>query len=253
MKFVTTFTCLMIIVGCTQSTPKNKKDRIKTPLTNNADTTIGFALQQLYARIQANGNSETSLDIRNNEITLHDTLIRLKTKVEFNGQKQGKWVYATNFKTEYNAGRQQELTMGAIGMGTTSREAFEVCIKEWMAIFGEPFANMLGQKNALAIAGYKVYPGLMGIRGAVPPNTWLKGDRAMTQKIITQIRPLLLTNKNALIPVDIKVLLGPAGIEDGECRIDNFVSYELLKALQKLPWPVTNDKLIFSQFYLVQK
>lgn len=243
----------MIIVGCTQSTPKNNKDKIKTPLTNNADTTVGFALQQLYARIQGNGNSETRFDTRNNEIALHDTLIRLKTKVEFNGQKQGKWVYAANFKTEYNAGRQQELTMGAIGMGATSREAFDACIKEWMAIFGEPFANMLGQKNALAIAGYKVYPGRMGIRGPLPPNTWLKGDRAMTQKIITQIRPLLQTNKNALIPIDIKVLLGPDGIEDGECRINNFVSYELLKELQKLQWPVTTDKLIFSQFYLVQK
>ena len=73
------------------------------------------------------------------------------------------------------------------------------------------------------------------------------------KKIIDGIKTLLPAGHlQRIIPVDIKLLVKKDGIADGECRIDNQISFELLKLLKAMNWPKAEDQFIFSQFYLVE-
>lgn len=221
-------------------------------LTIPKDTLLQGALQQLYNEIKNGGSRMVKFNQRENQIIMGDSVIRLKVKVEFAGQKEDKWVYAANFTTMLQANKELELNASAIGIGVTKQEAFNICIKEWMNNFGIPLSNLLNNHEPVVVGSLKVYPGNMGVRGELPSNTWLKGDKEMNNKIVSSISQVIKTNKNAIIPVDIKLLITAKGVSDGECRLGNFVSFELLKSLKKLNWPSTANKIIFSQYYLVE-
>lgn len=48
-------------------------------------------------------------------------------------------------------------------------------------------------------------------------------------------------------------MIGKSGVIDGECRIDNEVSQNLLNDLKKLDWPPSDEGFLFKQFYLIEK
>lgn len=116
-----------------------------------------------------------------------------------------------------------------------------------------PLANFINDDSAFEISGFKVYSGLLGIRGSLPKKMPGQSDDDMPKKIIPAIKKLIETDANKIIPIDIKFLLEENGISDGECRLNNVVSFELPDNLKKLQWPSVTEKSIVRQFYLVVK
>ena len=111
---------------------------------------------------------------------------------------------------------------------------------------------MLNGDNSIAVSNMKVFPGLMGIRGKLPENTWPKRDDEIARRIISQLQPQMRSQTGDLIPIDIKLMIGKNGVIDGECRVDNQVSTQLLNNLRQLSWPSSEEGYMFKQFYLVK-
>jgi len=190
--------------------------------------------------------------LKDNQILIGDTSIHLKINVEFDGQKEDKWIYAANFSSFYKASKEKQINVGSIGIGLNKNEAMDVCIQEWFAVFGIPFINMLNDKNSNSVGNMKVYSGLMGIRGTLPENTWLKADNEMTKRIISQIQEQIEKETDDIIPIDIKLMIGKNGVSEGECRINNNVSGQLLENLKQLNWPTSDQGFLFKQFYIIK-
>lgn len=240
---------LSILLSCTNSTSTLKDKETDKSQVATSDSTEKIALRHLFDKI----SKLPKASFKDHEILIGDTSIRLKINVEFDGQKEGKWIYAANIATFYRAGKETQINVGSIGIGSNKDEAINVCIQEWFAVFGIPFTNMLNGEKSISASTMKVFSGLMGIRGNLPENTWLKGDDEMTKKIISQIKPQIKNKAGDIIPIEIKLMIGKNGVTDGECRIDDQVSTQLLNDLRQLNWPSSEEGFMFKQFYLVKK
>jgi Family of unknown function (DUF6348) len=80
-----------------------------------------------------------------------------------------------------------------------------------------------------------------------------KGDDEMTRKIIGQLQEQIKNETTDIIPIDVKLMIGKNGVSDGECRIDNKVSSQLLENLKKLNRPSSDEGFIFKRYYLIKK
>ena len=247
------FLIVLIFIGCTNKPTGSEQSKLDTESIVQQDTLVKYALQKLSLRLQQGQGAGTSASFKNDQILFGDTIIKLKIKVEYGGQKDGQNIFAANYITTIvePTGQNTEIENGVIGIGENRAEAFNNCVVDWMNVLGTPLINLLQQSNNLIIDDLKVYAGQMGIRGQVPPGTWLTGDHLMSEKILKGIGQLVKSNKNKIVPVDIKVLVQSGKVVSGECRLGNIVSLELLKKMKALPWPVAKEKFIFSQFYLV--
>ena len=249
-KIKTTFYCLLFItffVSCKNSSSKEKKS---VELSSSKKMNIEeIAIDYLYDKIKTKDN----ITLKNNEIHFGDTSIILSINIEYDGKKDGKWILSASFNTKYKANEESQLITSSIGIGSTKEEAYNVCIQEWFAVFGIPFTEMLNSNEFISIDNMKIHSGLMGIRGTLPENTWLKGDKEMTIKIINVIKEQIKKSTNKIVSVDIKIVIGKNGLENGECRINNQISNELLNNLEPLDWTNSNQNYMFKQFYLIEK
>ncbi len=251
--FVVVLLFVGAVAGCTNAPKAPVEPDAGKTLFDKQDTAVNYALSQLLNQINASSKSAARFNAKSNEIFLGDTIIRLKIKVEFEGQKQGQYVYAANFETTLKTTTQTTFNAGAIGMGNYPQQAFEVCVQEWLSAFGSALADLIGQTNPLLVANFKVYSGRMGLKGNMPGNSWVNGTREMDNKIIRQVTSVLEGDKNKIVPLDIKLLIDRKGVSDGECRVGNVISFALLEELKKLNWPAPAQKAIFSQYYLVER
>lgn len=240
---------LFIVISCNNASSKKNNAETGNSREVKNDSLDKVALQLLFGKINKLPNS----GIKNDEIFIGDTSIRVKLTLEQEAQQNGKWIYAANVGTFYKAGAEMPINVGSIGIGSTRNEAINVCIEEWFAVFGLPFTNMLNNDTGVSIQGMRIFPGLMGIRGKLPENTWLKGDGETTEKIISPMLEQIKMEKGEIVPVDIKLMIGAGGVSDGECRINNIVSEQLLANLKRLPWPSSNEGYLYKQFYLIKK
>lgn len=248
-SIVASILSLFIFLSCTNSTSTtNEKKTDKSQVAKN-DSIEKVGVRHLFDKI----SNPSKASFKDNKIFIGDTSISLKINVEFDGQKEGKWIYAANISTFYNTSKEAQIDVSSIGIGTNKNEAINICIQEWFAVFGIPFTNMLNGDESLTVSNIKVFPGLMGIRGNLPENTWLKGDDEMTKEIIIQIQDQIKSETADIIPIDIKLMIGKNGISDGECRIGNKVSGQLLENLKRLNWPTSNEGFMLKQFYLIKR
>lgn len=214
-----------------------------------SDSMEKVVLQHIFDKIRMLPHAS----FKDNKILIGDSSIQLKIEVESDGMENGKWIYAANITTFYKYNKETQINVGSIGIGSNRDEAKNVCIQEWFGAFGVAFTNMLNGDNSIAVSNLKVFPGLMGIRGKLPENTWPKGDNEIARRIISQLQPQMRNQTGDLIPIDIKLMIGVNGVIDGECRVDNQVSTQLLSNLKQLSWPSSEEAYMFKQFFLIQQ
>jgi uncharacterized protein DUF6348 len=227
----------------------SNKTKDETPYSKVAqgDSNEKIALQFIFQKIKKSSNAS----IKDDKIFIGNSSIGLKIQVEAEEQKAGKWIYAANITTTYTNTNVTQIHVGSIGIGSNRDEAVDVCIQEWFGLFGIAFTNMLNGENGIRVSSMKVFPGLMGIRGQLPENAWPEGEEEKTKNIIQKTEPVF-KDKTGIIPIDIKLMIGKNGIIDGECRVNNQVSTEVLNNLKQLSWPSSEQGFMFKQFYLVE-
>ena len=223
------------------------KGQTRTTRLPDNDEVIQSALQQLYEQVH---KLHPKVKFKSHELLIGDTSVKVNAMVEFDGQKQNKWIHAVNFTTMLNT---TPLSIGVIGVGNDLEEAASTCVSEWGMVFGVPFCNFLIDNKSVGLSAAKAYPGLMAVRGNLPAGTWLKGDDDMAKKILSKIDALLMQRSENLIALDLNLTIGANGIEDGECRIGDLVYPDMLANIKQLDWPVSPAKYLFRQFYLIKK
>lgn len=245
---VTTVLAFSALLGCTSPSPPNRSDSTAKQ-QGSTHSVEEIALRQIFNKISHLPNTTFT----DKQILINTSSITLKEGIEFNGQEEGNWIYAAKFTTSYNSEKETDISIGSIGIGASASEAQDVCIQEWLATFGIAFTSMLQDSNAVAVSNMKIFPGLMGIRGSLPENTWLKGDDNMTKIIMSKIGSRVALETGTLIPIDIKIMVKANKAIDGECRINNQISIGLMNDLKQLDWPSSKEGFLFKQFYLIKK
>jgi len=246
LVFKTAF-LLSALLGCTSpSSPDKSSDTANQQEAN--DKVEEIALRQIFNKMRKLPNTKFT----GKQIIRGDSTITLKVTTEFNGQKEGSWIYAAAFSTLCHFGKDEKITIGSLGIGSSAREAQDICIQEWFATFGTALINMLQNSEAIALSDKKIFPGLMGIRGNLPENTWLRGDDNMTKTIMSKIGNKIHPEPNKIISIAINIMVNNKGSIDGECRLNNQVSEELLSNLKQLKWPASEKGFLFKQFYIIK-
>lgn len=193
--------------------------------------------------------------LRNDTLFLGDTAISVQLEQVQEKQIDGKWVYGTDITTSFKTGAAMPFGVGSIGIGVSRKEAIDVCIMEWFAVFGVPFTNMLKDEGGIKLDGLKIFAAPVGIRGNAPEGELLKGDDESAKEIILAIRAQIEKESNEVVAVDIKLIIGADGVSGGECRINNNISLsaEALENLKKLSWPATKEEFMFKQYFIIKK
>jgi len=246
IRIIISILSLSLIYSCTNGTSPKNHNEITQSEGSKTDSTEKVALRHLFNKI----NKLPNTSFEDTLIRIGNNAIRVKIDIEADGKENDRWIFAANITTLYKSTKETHINVGSIGIGSSREEAIDVCIQEWFGAFGISFTNMLNDSESVHVSNLKVFPGLMGIRGNLPENAWFKGD--LTYKIIPQIQIPIKNKSDGIVPIDIKLLIGKTGVIDGECRINNQVSTQLLNDLKQLNWPSSDEGYMFKQFYLIE-
>lgn len=209
-------------------------------------------LEKLYQVIKAEKNNANA-ELRADEIQIGTVKIKVLTTVEFDGAHQGKWIFAAKYETSLIDKKETVITLGSIGIGENKKDAAATSIDEWVALFGTSLSQMLAKSETGIVNGdFIIYPGLMGIRGEKPAQTWTDGSQEMNKKIINTLLPTIKKTNKEITTINLMIIVDKTSVE-GECRINNDVSEEVLTEIKKLDWKTSQTGYMFKQFYLIKK
>ncbi|MDQ4120495.1 MAG: DUF6348 family protein [Acidobacteriota bacterium] len=210
------------------------------------------ALAKLYETFHNRENSK-DVEIKNDEIRVGKTKIKVTTAIEFDGNHQNSWIFAARYETKLVDDKETVFTISSIGIGKDKKDAEETSIDEWIALFGTSLSEMvLKPDKGILIENYQIFPGLMGIRGEAPSQSWIDGSESMSKKIVNSLLPIIKKSDKKLTSINLLIKVSENGSVEGECRINNETSKDLLEAIQKLDWKTGQQGYLFKQFYLIK-
>lgn len=237
-----------LLVSCTNTTVAGKEKTAESVKTVSGDNDKK-AMEYLFKAIGR--PSSGSNKFTGTEILLGDTTITVKVDIEHEGQNEGQEVVAARFTTVIKAGKEHAIVLGSVGIDVNKEAAMETCIQEWTGMFASSLATALNNKWS-SFAGMKVAPGLMGIRGEFPKSAFDSTNGTLDEKVTKQIKPLLATAKDDLIPVYLMLMVDEQGNVQGQCRLNNEESPALLEQMKQLNWPAGKTGYMYKQFYLIK-
>lgn len=208
------------------------------------------AMEKLFAIIVKNNKNA---ELKDNQIFLGNKKIKVSVITEFDESNQGKYVFAGKFVTEIIDSKENSFSVGSIGIGEDRKDAVTTFIDEWIGLFGTAFSDMLANSNSIKVENYQIFSGLMGIRGEKPTNGWVNGSSEMNKKIISALLPIIKKSNKDLNATNLMITVSEKGEIDGECRLNNEVSQEVINELKKLKWDKGSSIYMFKQFYIINK
>lgn len=211
------------------------------------------ALAKLFEAV-SNAKDGKDVELKADEIRIGKSKVKVSAALEFDAAHEGKWVFAVRFDTKLTDAKETIFTVGSVGIGTDRKDAVETSIDEWVGIFGAALARMLAKPDAgIVLDNFVVFPGLMGIRGEKPAASWIDGSPEMNKKIINAALPVIKKSRHEISSINLIITVDKTGGVNGECRINNEVSGELLDEIKKLDWKTGAKGYMFKQLYLIAK
>lgn len=235
-------------VSCQEKIDNKIENKSQVQPTDNLETK---ALAKIFDSIK--NQKIEGAELKADEIVIGKTKIKVTAATEHDMSNQGGWIYAARFETKLFALQENVFTVGSIGIGKDRNDALQTAIDEWAAFFVTAFSEMLANQTGSEIAGFRIYPGLLGIRGEKPTPSWIDGSAEMNKKIINALMPVIKKSDREINSLNLMLSVTPNGDVDGECRINNEVSQEILAELKKLNWDKSQTGYLFKQFYLLRK
>lgn len=242
---------LLLFVGCQKNDGQSKSKVEDKPESKAVSELEKKSLLKLYESIKAK-NIE-NLELKYGEIVIGKTKVQVSATVEFDGDRKGSWIFAARYDTRIIDTNETVFTVGSIGIGNDKKDAEETSIDEWIALFGKAFSEMLANSEGIIVGEFKVYSGLMGIRGEKPSSGWVNGSSEMNKKIVNVLLPIIKKSIKEINSINLLLTVNKNGEIDGECKINNEVSQELLNKIKKLNWDKNPTGYLFKQFYLIKK
>jgi hypothetical protein len=164
-----------------------------------------------------------------------------------------KFVSAARFEVTIDDAKQEQLSIGSIGIGDSADDATNRAVLEWYLQFGSAlFRGIAATSFDLKISGLRIYKGAPGIRGE-PPQDLLDGSTVTSERIFKAIVHLLAREDHKLHSVLITLVIDSHGEIEGECRVDGQLSASILSALKTLPWPKGDTQYMYKRSYVFQR
>lgn len=250
MKFIAAFILLLSLLSMANCQKTQTKTENK-PQIKVADTLDNKSLAKLLEVIKS--KNIQNVELKDAEIVVGKSTVKVATTVEHDVFNQGQWFFAVRFETRLIGTNETLFTVGSIGISNDKKDAEQTSIDEWIGVFGTAFADMLAQSREFTVGDFKIYSGLMGIRGEKPAKGWMDGSPEMGKKIINALLPLFNKSNKEINSLNLMVSVNPNGEVNGECRLNNEVSPEVLAELKKLNWEKSEVGYLLKQFYLLKK
>lgn len=250
MKYIAAIILLLnfLSFASCQKNENKTENNLSSDLSSDLNTK---PLSKLFQIIKSKQGE--NIELKEDEIVVGKSKIKVSTTVEFDGIKQGKWIFAARYDTKLVDTSETTFTVGSIGIGSDKNDAEETSIDEWIALFGTAFSEMLTKPKGTAINDFNFYSGLMGIRGEKPSQSWIDGSSEMNKKIINALLPIIRKSSKEMNSLNLMLSVNPNGEIAGECRFNNEISQEVLTELKKLNWEKSQTGYVFKQFYLLKK
>gem|GEM_PF-5606939 len=204
-------------------------------------------LQMVFDQLKAGGEPQWD----NDTIKIDGRTIGLKIEPDFDDEKDGRYLYSAKITTTCSIFKQSStLEYQSVGIGANREEAVTTCMREWFGAFAVALIRVvLGTAN-FTINGKRFYSGLMGVRGNVPPNTWVDGTDRMAAQVVASVFPVIGLSQGVLTPLDVKLVVEKEEIKVN-CLIGSIVSKAAADRLQTLPWPEVEQPFMFKQYYIM--
>lgn len=211
------------------------------------------ALAKLF-KIVSSAKDGKDVELKAGEIRIGKAKIKVSATIEFDGKHEDSWIFAVAYETKLIGAKETVFNVGSVGIGTDAKDAEAISIDEWIGVFGTALAKMLAKpETGIELDNFTVFPGLMGIRGEKPAESWLDGSAKMNIKIINAALPVIKKSREEINLINLVITVDKTGSIDGECRINNRISQELLGEIKKLDWKTGAKGYMFKQLYLIAK
>ena len=218
--------CLFALFAVSACVSPAKTPEIQKPETSKIDEISKVAATELH-KLLANNNQ--NVELKDGKIISGKKVIEVSVVTEHSLEKDGKWIFAGRFETKLTENEVNNFTVGYIGIGDNKQDAINTSIQEWLNLFGTALEGMiLNSESVLKFDNFKVFAGNTGIRGNPPIHSWNNGSEEMNRKIIAQLLPLIKKINKDINFINLMLTVNEKGEIDGECRINNEVSQEII-------------------------
>ena len=215
---------------------------------------LSTSLNVMLLKLADLKDSEPKVTSTNGAVLIGNHTVRIVPVSETSTKANGKFIEAARFEISIDGVKNENLTVGSIGIGNSAQDAADTSVQEWYMTVGSAILQTVSSSpSKLTVSNFTVRAGLMGIRGD-PPKGWVDGSDDMHRKILAVIdasNPI--ENTSEVHVLDLKVVVAPNGTIHGECRNDGKTSEVLLSTLKKLSWPSTSTGYMFKQAYVLRK
>ena len=188
---------------------------------------------------------------------------RLGLSIAFDGfeYQSGQTIAPLDIGIHLDGDTGDRFRVGTLGIGSDPLKAMEAGIAEWHLLAAAPVLAALGaeagsRKRDQAprkLAGWDLFPGRVGVRGAIPAGLQAGGAFFLTLlKAIHQF----VSSWEAPTHFQLRTIFIMATVADGkpevQAAVDGFVNQELADALAALPWPQGAEAYLYKQLFVLR-
>ena len=185
---------------------------------------------------------------------------RLGLSITFDGfSSQGGQVIAPlDIQIHLDGDAGDKFRVGTLGVGRDQRSAMEAAVTEWHLLAAAPVLAAVGaavelrRKSApVQIQSWTVFPGRVGIRGAMPAE--LASGGSFYREIMQTLggiagaweTPSRFNVRSAFI-----LCTRSPESQEVQAAVDGFVNEPLQAALAALPWPAGGETYLYKQLFV---
>lgn len=186
---------------------------------------------------------------------------RLGLSITFDGfVSQGEQVLAPlDIQIHLDGDSGDRFRVGTLGVGSDPRGAMADGVSEWHLLAVAPLLAALGADVALRrappgpqqLAGWDVFAGRVGIRGAVPAA--LRQGGSFYHTLLERLREFVSKweppPRFTLRTIYMMATCG-AGHTEIQAAVDGLLNEELTALVQGLPWPTTIETYLYKQLFV---
>jgi hypothetical protein len=188
---------------------------------------------------------------------------RLELSITFDGfASQGDLTLAPlDVQIHLDGDSGDRFRVGTLGVGPDRAAALRDAIGEWHLLAAAPLLAALGaavdRRRASPlpqkIAGWDLFAGSAGIRGAVPAELRSSGlfYRALVARLQQVVARWELPSRWELRSVFFMATHGP-GQRDVQAAIDGLVDEPLAELIRGLPWPTGEETYLYKQLFVLR-
>jgi hypothetical protein len=185
---------------------------------------------------------------------------RLGLSITFDGfSTQGAQLIAPlDIQMHLDGDEGDKFRLGTLGVGRDQKSAMQSAVNEWHLLAAAPVLSALGAPVELRrkapeqkLESWTVFPGRVGIRGAMPPE--LASGGTFYPLILHELaavasqweKPVRFTLRSAFI-----LCTRSPESQEVQAAVDGFLSERLQAGLSALTWPTGGEMYLYKQLFV---